>query len=766
MLAWTGDFDPAIGGHGTLTASNVVGQGVINGRRPDVRRRARPGPHLSGRGHRRGPEGQGRPDGRHLLRVRLLDPVRLLPDQRATGSTSSRTRTATATPTTTASTRPARRRPSGARPSACRTTSVHSTGNGAPGYGTTTPPQPFTGIAVGASTQFGGTGWDSIKNASQITDNDVIPWSDRGPAATGAGGVDVLGDGAFSPGDVDPQRRSSTGRSPGRPGAARAARRRSSWAPPRSSTRPSGSSGRSRTASPSRPGRSSSRPRSTSATTRTPRAPARSRRARRSRPRSASGSWSRPDEWRPGDYRGDEFAAFPHLLAGRRERQPDVRPRRPGHATRSPTGILKRVDSTTFSWTSKNVSQGEPDHVQRARLPDRPDEQVKAAQGRRPDDHPGDLPARRVRPERRLRQRPALDAATPTTGPTSTTTAGCGRTRTTTASSTTPTRPQTNIDGDPLLDFKHSEIQKGEYVRFTYLRTVNDALQVMVRDPAKRMSSGLFLGLAHPERSLTIPVTHFKFRIDFYKNVDWSWLSTPKIAKGSFTAKFHVPTGTPAGMYQGAIVVSRNGHDERRPGRRHRPGQGHPGRRRLDHRQPLVRRQARSPTPRRNLTYDNGSVFGANDWSWRAESGDWRFFYFDVPNAVPDGHAVPVRHDLGRHGPVHRSRHADLRPVREQLPAPPARARPTGRRTSSTRSAAAPNTNIGAGIWTLPDGDRRRRGGRRRPGLGRAPRDRPARHRLERRQVPRAVHDDRRDGDRSPRRGVDHLGRPTPARST
>ena len=24
-------------------------------------------------------------------------------------------------------------------------------------------------------------------------------------------------------------------------------------------------------------------------------------------------------------------------------------------------------------------------------------------------------------------------------------------------------------------------------------------------------------------------------------------------------------------------------------------------------------------------------MFGANDWTWRAESGDWRFFYLDVP---------------------------------------------------------------------------------------------------------------------------------------
>ena len=34
LLAWTGDFDPAIEGHGTLTASNIVGQGVINGKAP------------------------------------------------------------------------------------------------------------------------------------------------------------------------------------------------------------------------------------------------------------------------------------------------------------------------------------------------------------------------------------------------------------------------------------------------------------------------------------------------------------------------------------------------------------------------------------------------------------------------------------------------------------------------------------------------------------------------------------------------------------
>ena len=55
---------------------------------------------------------------------------------------------------------------------------------------------------MGASTQFGGTGWDSIKDYSQVVDNDVMVWSDRGPGATGTPGVDVVADGAYSPGDA------------------------------------------------------------------------------------------------------------------------------------------------------------------------------------------------------------------------------------------------------------------------------------------------------------------------------------------------------------------------------------------------------------------------------------------------------------------------------------------------------------------------------------------------------------------------------------
>ena len=82
------------------------------------------------------------------------------------------------------------------------TTPLFSTGNGAPGFGTATAPQPSAGVAVGASTQFGATGWDSIAKISQVVDNDVISFSNRGPGATGATGPDVVADGAYSSGDA------------------------------------------------------------------------------------------------------------------------------------------------------------------------------------------------------------------------------------------------------------------------------------------------------------------------------------------------------------------------------------------------------------------------------------------------------------------------------------------------------------------------------------------------------------------------------------
>ena len=199
LLAWTGDFDPGIEGHGTLTASNVVGQAVINGNAPT-----------------------------------FTD----LPGEDATRARSSAARRRPSSRRTATSTSPSTSRPSSATCSATEhgvDVTSNSYGNSDvdnDGYdaasqeadiiherhGGTTPRvldrQRRPGLrhddrrrprrsasSVGASTQFGGDrlGLDRPRTArSPTTSHRVVqprPGRDRRP------GVDIVADGAYSAGD-------------------------------------------------------------------------------------------------------------------------------------------------------------------------------------------------------------------------------------------------------------------------------------------------------------------------------------------------------------------------------------------------------------------------------------------------------------------------------------------------------------------------------------------------------------------------------------
>ena len=151
------------------------------------------------------------------------------------------------------------------------------------------------------------------------------------------------------------------------------------------------------------------------------------------------------------------------------------------------------------------------------------------------------------------------------------------------------------------------------------------------------MANGLFLGLQHSAKNTAIPVTNFKISIDWYKNTDWKWVSTAEDREGLVHRLDQGPDKTPYGMYSGAVVLSRG------IGRRWscRSSVAVAAKATQDASGKLTgaitfggdgRRAAQ-----RNQIYNNGSVFGANDWTWRAESGDWRFFYLDVPKTPAEG---------------------------------------------------------------------------------------------------------------------------------
>ena len=444
MLAWSGDYDPAIEGHGTLTASNILGQGVVNGLAPCFADLAgRPGAQpCSGGGTYPGaviggaPKAKGAPFGDIYFSFEFSTQFGYLLATRHGIDVTSNSYGSSAADNDGYD---AASQEADLIYNGTRTTPVFSTGNGAPGFGTATAPQPLAGIAVGASTQFGGTGWDSIKNESQIADNDVMVWSNRGPQATGGNGVDVVADGAFSPGDltlnsaldgrVAWETWGGTSRSTPVTVAATALVYQA-WRQSHGGTIPTnffttakrhrevvraGSRLReldSRAAAPwMRAGPSGSPPGPT-----------------RSSPRTAGA---------PGNYRGTEYPVFTRTLSPGQSDSQAFTVNGPGTWTVSDR-YMKRTASQSMTFASSNAEQGVHVQLQRAGLPRRPHVAGAVAPGRRPDGREGELSAQRVRSATVTTRPTRPGVSSPTTGPIRTATATSGRMPTATASSTTP----------------------------------------------------------------------------------------------------------------------------------------------------------------------------------------------------------------------------------------------------------------------------------------------------------------------------------------
>jgi hypothetical protein len=169
-----------------------------------------------------------------------------------------------------------------------------------------------------------------------------------------------------------------------------------------------------------------------------------------------------------------------------------------------------------------------------------------------------------------------------------------------------------------------------------YHRAGSNTLMTFVRNPNERMSDGVFLGLQHSERNPAIAQTNFSIRIDFYENADWPWLTTTPVAGNQFTATMNVPAGTPYGMYDGAIVLTSGSNSTVVPvslavGASVSQDAGGKLTGHVDLGGNAV------SAAQSNQLYNNGAFLGANDWTWREESGDWRFFFVDVPNAPAQG---------------------------------------------------------------------------------------------------------------------------------
>jgi subtilisin family serine protease len=654
LVAWTGDFDTGIEGHGTLCASNIVGQGVTNGNLPtfsDLPGGQYPAAVVGG-----APDATAVPFGDIYFSFDFSTQFSyLLSNEHGIDVTSNSYGNSDLD--NDGMDAPSQEADIWNTAFGGRTTALFSSGNGAPGYGTVTGPSPVTGVKVGASTQFGASGWDSIKRYSQVTDNDIANWSNRGPGATGDPGVDLVADGAYSPGSVNLSRAFEEGKdgqdawetwggtSRSTPVAAGAtalvyqAYRKTHGSIPegfydnarrylKSGANDLGYDGFTQGSGSLDAGRS----------------------VRLAEGRS--GVTVSPDQWRPGDYRGDQFEAFPQTVSPGETAQQQFTLDGQG-AYKISDRVLRRTDVESFNFTTSDLRNETPSLfnapnylIDLTRLvKQHKSSDLMVIRSNYPynqfdpnDDYSTNQQWRMVtydwtdiNHDGRLWRDADHDGTV----------------------DNTPS-DQTDNDGDPIPDFSKSEIQKGEYERLTYINQATNAYTNMVRDPAARMNSGLFLGFYHNQTSAAIPRTNFHVEVEFYKNQDFDWIHTPNTASKSFNATIDVPSDAPYGMYDASIVVSGHGQKSIVPvavtvaatAQQDDAGQ-------LT--EPLSFGGADVAEAQQDSLYNNGAVFDAKDWGWRAESGDWRFFYFDVPKAPPAGTQFLAQTDFA--GP---SPHNDL----------------------------------------------------------------------------------------------------------
>lgn len=183
-------------------------------------------------------------------------------------------------------------------------------------------------------------------------------------------------------------------------------------------------------------------------------------------------------------------------------------------------------------------------------------------------------------------------------------------------------------DGLPDYAAAACEIQAGETMRFGYGYDRGTTSQQRVRLPLERKHDGLFVGLSHRSKSALVPVSHLQIQLNFYRAEDMPWLTLPATltvpAGGSatFDATMTAPPDAAVGLYQATIRISDGANVTNVPVAANVAANG----------TDFALGAAEAGTP-----YENGRVSGYFDWTGRAESGDWRFFFLDAADSTPAG---------------------------------------------------------------------------------------------------------------------------------
>ncbi|MCD6289592.1 MAG: S8 family serine peptidase, partial [Anaerolineae bacterium] len=487
---------------------------------------------------------------------------------------------------------------------------VVSTGNYAPGYGTVTPPSPMGAISVGASTQYGSTKFGALElnSMDQITYGDVSSFSSRGPSARGEAGVSVVADGAWGAGDLPLNEVGNGwtawetwgGTSRSGPVAAGnlalvydAYRQTHGVWPDYQTARAilmAGADDSNYDVLVQGAGR-------VNADTATDIAA------------GLGDVYVVPDSWSFGDYHGVNYPGFANIMYPGKSSTKTFTIYNPGdtdQVVNISTDRLVKIGEMNFDWTTAPVSDEGPYEFP---MPDYlRDLTPNIPQGTDLMIIRWTIPMSEFDPNGDLqwdqRWYGAVYDWTDVNG---------------------NGKLWTDLDGDGAVDRDAGELDEKEAVLFTYWRPYNIGGQMTVQRPLERTHDGIYLGLIHRQRNEAIPQTHFKFKVEFYQHASWPWLSinptsttVPAGGSATFEATMSVPSAAAYGLYEGSIRVDDGSHVSVIPA--------------------VVNVAAYSANfafggpPASDGPYDNGRIYPAQDWVGRAANGDWRFYMADIPN--------------------------------------------------------------------------------------------------------------------------------------